>query len=67
MSTSDITLSALPRRSKKSRQVKAFVMTVIAVVFTLMPLFTIGIWVKQFFDSRGALPFSHSTSVGEGR
>lgn len=56
MSTSDITLRALPRKSKRSRQVKSFVMTVIAVAFTLMPLFTIGLWVSQLFDSRGPIP-----------
>lgn len=57
MSTSNITLQDLPRKSKKSkRTVNTIVMTVIAVVFTLMPLITMGLWVSQFFGSRGTTP-----------
>lgn len=56
MSTSNITLNDLPRKSKKSKRASSFVMTVIAVVFTLMPLITVGLWVSQFFGSRGTTP-----------
>jgi len=62
MSTSNITLNDLPRKSKKSKRTSSIVMTVIAVVFTLMPLITIGIWVGQFFGSRGTTP-----SISDGR
>lgn len=63
MSTSNITLNDLPRKSKKSkRTVTTFAMTVIAVVFTLMPLFTVGIWVSQFFGSRGTTPSTQQRS-----
>lgn len=57
MSTSNITLNDLPRKSQKSkRTVTSFAMTVIAVIFALMPLVTAGIWVSQFFGSRGTTP-----------
>lgn len=56
MSTSDITLNDLPRKSKKSKRTSSILMTVIAVVFTLMPLVSIGVWVGQLFGSRGTTP-----------